>query len=106
MDIKEVKCWVDKLIELLESNPLDTIQKRIVENRIKVGIPYMVREEVKEWVVVNKPGALNYVKELNEWLVDYYKYFETGYKAKYSIDELPEKILGRLRFIREKLDSL
>lgn len=108
MDIERIKAWLEECISLLEDNTPDTTPERIDCNRRLWGKAYRNREEVREWVRVNKPGALIFVDKLREWMVDYYKYFEPGYKpvSGETIDTLPGLIAGRLRFIKEKIESL
>jgi len=106
MDIEKIKAWLEECISLLETNPPDTIPERIKENRRRWGAPFRKRDEIKAWVQANKPAALPYLAELGTWMVDYYKYFDTGYKSQWSIDELPALILERLEYLREKIGSL
>lgn len=107
MDIQGVKDWIDDFIEILESSPPD-IQQKIIDNRKRWGLPFRKKEEVKEWVVANKPIALPYLVELKTWLEDLMDYFKEGFcpESGETIDTLRDKILERLKFIRTKLDSL
>lgn len=108
MNIENIKSWLDECISLLENDPGDTTPERIECNRRLWGQAYRKREEIRKWVLDNKPGALSYVDKLVEWMIDYFKYFNVGYVpvSGETIDTLPGLILERLKFIREKIDSL
>lgn len=111
MDIQGIKDWLEEGIDFFtrvssKDGNLRDIQQNIESNRRLFGIPYRKREEIKDWVQANKPKALTYLAELSTWMSEYYHYFDEGYKAPHAIDELPDMILGRLKFIREKIESL
>jgi len=108
MDIEGIKNWLDKAIDLFENNPADTIPLRISENRKLLGAPFRKREEIKAWVQANKPAALPHLVELKQWMEDWYHYFDTGYRpvSGETIDTLPNKILAKLKWIREKIENL
>lgn len=111
MDINGIKLWLEDAIDYFgEVDPTDgsrrDIQENIKENRRIFGIPYRKREEIKAWVLVNKPVALPYLVELKNWMESYYHYFDTNFRSEWSIDELPSMILERLKWIRERIEAL
>ncbi len=106
MIIDEIKKWVDDLIKMFEENPRDTLPAIWEDNRRLLGSLYRRRDEIKAWVQANKPGAISYLNELKTLLEEWFKYFDLGYQAPHLIDDLPNLILTKLKFIREKLDTL
>jgi len=108
MTLNDVKEWLDEFICLLEQNPPDTTSKRIKENRRLCSLPYLKREEIKAWVQANKPAALPHLVELKTLVEDYHNYFNHGFKpaSKKTIDEIPQLLLAKLRWIREKIEAL
>lgn len=108
MDLAGIKNWLDESIALMENNPTDSTPERIEENRKRWGQAFRKKEEIKTWVIANKPAALPYLVELKTWLEDYYHYFSPSFYpvSGETIDTLPELILERLKWIRTRLDSL
>jgi len=108
MNIDGVKEWLEETIAQIESNPDDTTPERIRDNRIKLGGVFRRKEEIESSVIANKPKAKNEVAELKQLLYDYYHYFDAGYKPESgeTIDTLPTKILTRMKWLRENMDSL
>ncbi len=113
MDIDKFKNWLDEAIDFFtEVESLDghyrDIQQNIHSNRKLFGIPYRKREEIKKWVLANKPNALPLLAELKQWMKEWYHYFDKGYRPESgeTVDTLPSLILRRLKFISEKIDSL
>ena len=113
MDIENIKQWLDEAIAFFTEVAYPKgcyrdIQENIHSNRKLFGIPYRKREEIKAWVIANKPAALPYLAELKTWMEEWYKYFDEGYKPESgeTIDTLPQLILEQLIFIRTKIESL
>ena len=113
MTLEDVKNWLEEAIDFFtevesRNGSRRDIQENIKCNRALFGVPYRKREEIKAWVVANKPGALPYLTTLYLWMVDWYKYFQPGYRTESgeTIDTLAGKILDRLIQIRTYLDEL
>ena len=108
MTIEGIKEWLDEGICFFEGSDRDTTPERIKVNRELCGKAFRKREEIKTWVKVNKPAALPYLVKLKEWWEDWNHYFNKGYVpvSGETIDTLADKILERLKFIREKIEEL
>lgn len=108
MTIDGIKDWLDESICFFENSDKDTTLERIKQNRKLCGQAFRKREEIKTWVLANKPAALSYLAKLVEWWIDWNHYFNKGYipVSGESIDTLPGLILKRLKFIREKIEEL
>ena len=111
MDLDNVKNWLEETIDFfteVEGGSRRDIHENIQSNRKLFGIPYHKREEIKAWVIANKPKALPYLVELKQWMEEYYHYFDTGYRppSGETIDTLPKLIYDRLVWLREKIDTL
>ena len=113
MTIDDVKSWLDEAIDFFtEVESRDgsrrDIQENIKNNRKLFGVPYRKREEIKAWVLANKPAALPLLTELKQWFEEWYQYFQIGYRppSGETIDTLPKLILDRLIEIRTYLDTL
>ncbi len=113
MDIQNVKDWLDEAIEFFgdvvsKTGKYRDIQQNIESNRVLFDIPFRKREEIKAWVQTNKPTALSHLVQLKTWIEEWYQYFDAGYKPPdgETIDTLPGLILEKLKWLREKLDTL
>jgi len=108
VDIEKIKAWLEECISLMENNPGDTTPERIGSNRIVWGRPYRGRVEARAFVGLAQKKLLPAFIELQRWLVDYYRYFDEGYRtvSGETIDTLPGLILERLKFLREEINSI
>jgi len=108
LNIDNIKAWLDEAICFFENADKDTTPDRIKTNRKLCGQAFRNREEIKTWVIANKPAALSYLAKLVEWWIDWNDYFLPGYVpvSGETIDTLPDLILGRLKFIRTKIEEL
>lgn len=110
MTMVDIKNWLEEAIALFEEvvDGHRDIQENIKSNRRIFGVAYRKREENKDWVLANKPNALPYLVELAQWMTEWYKYFNTGYRPESgeTIETLPRLILERLRWIRERIENL
>lgn len=81
------KEWVKEALALFQSLPSDTTPDRIKENRKKMLVHATKAQALKD-------SGVNNVA-LDKFL-DWFHYFDLGYKSEYNIDTLPQDIEGKL----------
>ena len=100
----ETREWLESLIDAFETNPLDRAEVQKL-NRAS-GETVLGKEKIKgvgklfrtRKTVCSTQG----IQELLELFEDWYDYFNVGYKAKHSIDDLPTMIINKAKEILEE----
>ena len=116
-----MKELLEEIINGLDNNPTDTTPERIkanrgvgesgmgggrtptgglVEHRVVHGFGGAFLKRRKQMVLPQHKDAFNEIVSLFE---EYFNYFNTGYKAPHSIDELPSLLREKASALLEKL---
>lgn len=93
MELSEIKSKVLQVIDILNTTPEDTTVQNIKSRRDKLFFLSVEKDAVKLTAKSTKSEIA--VNEFMEMFDEYNRYFETGFKSKWNIDDLP-------RLLKEK----
>ncbi len=107
MDIilTEIREWLVCLLTELNNLPEDTIPERIKSNRDRMTCLIAKSDRVKRLVSTYPIGVKTYIENFLQLLYEWQHYFDTGYKAPHTIDELPDLIRTYITNTIKKIDE-
>jgi len=97
----ELREFLDSVYSMISTAPKDTTPERIAENRKLFKPIFAQRQGLKNQA--QAMGVLQEGKVLVKLLEEWFRYFDKGYRAEHSIDDLPGLIEDALLDIYGKI---
>ena len=79
------------------------IGQNIKSNRIQFGKQYRKKNRIKDYIKKDKPGNETLFDELESFESEWMHYFDSGFRSKYNIDDLPSLVLEKTKECMEQL---
>lgn len=100
-----IKEWLCELIEFFSNHTPDTVPYRIKCNRDKLFCSIANMSWVRNEIASLPPAKKQFIEEFLTLLEEYFHYFDMGYRAPHTIDELPGLIKEKLLIIKNYLEG-
>ncbi len=105
-DLFELKNKLEKVIDILDTYPPDTIPSRIKERRIAIGAFKREIDRIRKIVAPYPQPVKDFLEELITLFKDYYFYFDEGYQCNKKPEEVEALLRDKLDKALERINQL